>query len=82
MKRLQETEFETYCKSLDTALRRFEKKHPAVASVWLEHIRYMAENGQEQDDAREEAGYVVWAIVDDGFFYFCVIAYTEAQVIQ
>lgn len=82
MKRLQETEFETYCKSIDTALRRFEKKFPAVASVWVDHIRWMLENGQEQDDARQEAGYVVWAIEDDGFFYICVIAYTEAQVIQ
>lgn len=82
MKRFQEIEFETNCKSLDTALRRFEKKYPAVANVWLDHIRYMAENGQEQDDAREDAGYVVWAVVDEDFYYFCVIAYNEHQVIQ
>ena len=81
MKRFQEVAFETDCKNLKTALKRFEKKHPNVFEVWGEHFEYMIQNGQIYDDAKNDAGYVLWAIQDDDHYYFCFIAFAEYQVI-
>ena len=82
MKRLQEIEFETDCKKLTTALRRFQKKYPEVYNVWGEFLKWMIETGQEKDDGRESAGYFARAIEDDGHYYFCLIFYNEQQVFE
>lgn len=82
MKRVQEIEFETDCKNLSTALRRFGKKYPEAFEVWGEHFAWMIENGQQLDDCKESCGYVVWAIQDEEHFYFCFIAFDESQIIE
>lgn len=86
MKRIQEFEFETTCKNLETALKRFQKKYPKCFEIWGEQLEYMARNGQEVDKAITECGYCLNVNVDYGFggyfFYFDVQIYDEGQRID
>lgn len=83
MKRIQEFEYQTTCKNLETALKRFQKKYPKCFEIWGELVEYMARNGQEVDNAITECGYCINVNVDEccgeSFYYFDVQIYDEGQ---
>lgn len=81
MKRYQEIEIEKRCKKTDTFIKFLESKYPAFYEVWGGEIAYNLEHGIEFEDGRG-AGYVLHTIAEYDYFYVCLIAYSEQQVIN
>ena len=71
-------DFDTRCKKLETALKRFYAKYPELEKDSREQYEYMYENGIEHEDNapptdREAWTWRVWLCHDDGYFYFAWI---------
>lgn len=71
-------DFDTRCKKLETALKRFYAKYPELEKDSREQYEYMYENGIEHEDNapptdRDAWTWCVWLCHDDGYFYFAWI---------
>jgi hypothetical protein len=71
-------DFDTRCKKIETALKRFYAKYPELEKDSREQYEYMYENGIEHEDNapptdRDAWTWRVWLCHDDGYFYFAWI---------
>ena len=80
MKRYQEIEIQRHCKNQKAFMKKLEQKYPKFFEVWGEHIEYQFNQGNTLDISLE-SGYILHTINDEDYYYVCLIALTEQQVI-
>ena len=80
MKRYQEIEIQRHCKNQKAFMKKLEQKYPKFFEVWGQYIEYQFNQGNTLDISLE-AGYILHTINEKDYYYVCLIALTEQQVI-
>lgn len=80
MTRTVNVDYETRCKSAETALARFAKKYPEQADTWGDMMAWMLETGHEfqsdeklADGTTQPFSWAVHAQNEGDWYYFAVI---------